>query len=115
MKDMNELTQVIPTNRNAIISLAAGMLTLFSICMAVVPIPLTGFVCYPAGAVFGLAALASGITSLRQIRSNGEKGRSLALIGAGIGGLTSLAALCALTLGVLLLPEITAFIEQASR
>jgi hypothetical protein len=115
MTETNELTQVTPTNHNAVFSILAGILTLLSICLAVVPVPLTGFVCYPAGALFGVAALATGITSLRQIRSNGEKGRALALIGAGIGGLTLVGVICALTMGIILLPEIRAFIEQASR
>lgn len=96
----------------AIISLSSAILTVISFCIGIAPIPLTGWVCFPASAALGTAALAAGLVSLRQIRTSGEKGRSLALFGAWIGGLTMLAGVCLLTAGALLLPVIAHFIRQ---
>jgi hypothetical protein len=112
---MGEIPSLIPTNRNAILSLIAALLTLLSFCIAVAPIPFTGFVCYPAAAVLGLAAFAAGLISLRQIRSNGENGRNFALIGVWIGALAALASVCAMTLGFLSLPVIAALFRQVSK
>ena len=112
---MAENAPIVPTNRTAIISLASALLTLFSFCIAIVPIPFTGFLCFPAASVLGLAAFATGLTSLNQIRSNGENGRTYALLGTSIGGLVSLASLCAMTVGVLWLPVIANFIHQISK
>ena len=100
---------------NAIISLSSAILTVISFCIGIAPIPLTGLVCYPASAVLGIVALATGLASLRQIRANGEKGRTLALFGAWVGGLTTTVAFCALVSGILLLPEIANFIRQVSK
>jgi len=107
-----ESPPTIPTNRNAVISLIAAILTLLSFCGAVVPIPLTGFVCYPTAALFGLAALATGINSLRQIRSSGENGRPFAVIGTAIGTLTAMAVLCIIALGLVFLPQVISFLHQ---
>jgi hypothetical protein len=112
---MGESHPLTPTNRNAIISLISAILTLFSFCIAVAPIPFTGFVCYPAATVLGLTAFATGLTSLRQIRSDSENGRTYALVGASIGGLATLASLCAMLLGILWLPMIANFIHQVSK
>ena len=109
---MTENTSTVSTNMNAIISLSSAILTVISFCIGIAPIPLTGLVCYPASAVLGIAALATGLASLRQIRASGEKGRTLALFGACVGGLTMLAGLCILAAGILLLPEVTHFIQQ---
>jgi hypothetical protein len=112
---MDENPPIISTNRIAIISLVATIFTLLFFCIAVAPIPFTGWVCYPAAAVTGLTTLATGLTSLHQIRSNGENGRIFGLIGAWIGGLATLASLCALILGVLWLPVLANFIRQISK
>lgn len=109
---MTETPSTIPTNRNAVISLIAAILTILSFCGAVVPIPLTGFVCYPAAAVLGLAALATGINSLRQIRSSGENGRPFAVIGTIIGTLTAIAVMCVFALAIAFLPQVIAFLRQ---
>jgi len=112
---MNENPQFNTTNRNAVISGVAALFTLLSFCIAVSPIPLTGWVCYPAAGLTGLVAFAVGLTSLRQIRSNGENGRNIALLGAWIGGLTTLTSLCAVIVGILWLPVIANFIRQLSK
>lgn len=112
---MNENTPIIPTNQNAILSLAASVLTMISFCVGIAPIPLTGLVCFPASAALGIAALTTGVVSLRQIRASGEKGRAFALFGAWVGGLTMLAGLCILAAGILLLPGIARFIQQITK
>ena len=109
---MTENTPTISTNTNAIISLSSAILTVISFCIGVAPIPFTGFVCYPASVMLGVVALATGLVSLHQIRVNGEKGRTFALFGVWIGGLTMLIGLCILMAGILFLPEVAHFIQQ---
>jgi hypothetical protein len=103
---------ILPVNRNAVISLIAGIFTLLSLCTAVAPIPLTGYVCYPAAVLLGLVALLTGVTSLAQIRATKEDGRTYALIGIWIGGIAIVAAVCATALGFLLFPKIVALLQQ---
>jgi hypothetical protein len=103
------------TNRNAVISGVAALFTLLSFCIAVAPIPLTGWVCYPTAGLTGLVAFATGLTSLRQIRSSGENGRNFAMLGAWIGGLATLGSLCAVIISILWLPVIANFIRQLSK
>ena len=102
----------LPLNRNAVISAVAAFFTLISICVAVAPIPLTGYVCYPAGAILGLVALLTGITALAQLRNRKETGRGYALIGIGIGALALMASLCAIGASILLLPRILELLRQ---
>ena len=96
-----------PTNRLAVVSLCCALLTVLSFCIGAAPIPTTGWVCFPAAIIFGAAALVSGILALRGIRSNGENGRFMAQTGIWLGGLTTLATLCAVTLTVSLAALIT--------
>jgi hypothetical protein len=103
------------TNRTTIISLVAALFTLLSFCTAVAPIPFTGWVCYPSAAVMGLVAFVTGLTSIRQIRSSGENGRIFGLIGAWVGGLTTAASLCAITLGILSIPILANIIHLISK
>lgn len=88
-----------PTNRLAVYSLTAALLTLLSFCIGFAPfLPLTAGVCYPAAILLGVAALVSGFRALRQIRASGENGRWMALTGIWTGSLTILAVFCASTL-----------------
>jgi uncharacterized protein DUF4190 len=110
---MNDrLPPAVPVNRNALISLVAGLLTLLSFCTAVAPIPLTGYVCYPAAALLGLVAFVTGVTALAQIRTTKEDGRPYALIGLWVGVIAILGSLCAASLGILLFPRALALIHQ---
>ena len=108
----NEVPPILPINRKAVISLIAGLLTLVSFCAAVAPIPFTGYICYPAAALLGLVALLTGLTSLAQIGTRQEEGRTYALIGVWIGGVAVAAALCATAFGILLYPRIVSLIHQ---
>ncbi len=103
---------IVPVNRNAIISVVAGLLTLVSICIAVAPIPGTGYVCYPSAAVLGMVAFVTGLASLAQIRKSREDGRSYALVGIWIGAIAVVASLCAITLGIVLLPKVVELVRQ---
>ncbi len=101
-----------PMNRNAVISLVAAILTVLSFCTAVAPIPLTGWVCYPAAFVSGLVALLTGIASLAQIRRSREDGRSYAIIGITVGTLSIVGAACAVALGIAFFPRFVAFLRE---
>ena len=94
------------TNRSALASLIAAMLTLLFLCIGVAPIPFTSLVCYPSGLLTSTIALAAGFIALGQIRRNGEKGRGLALAGIWLGGLTVLFIFCFSTVAVLFLPRL---------
>ncbi len=109
---MNQPTPLPTTNRTAAISLLAASLTLFSFCIAVAPIPFTGYFCYPAAALLGIISLVTGILALSEIQATKEDGRTFALIGIWVGGLALLASLCAITLGILLFPKVVALIRQ---
>jgi len=109
---IKENTETTSTNRNALISIIAAILTVLSFCTAVAPVPFTGYVCYPAATILGLVALLTGLTSLGQIRDRKEHGRVYALVGAGVGGLTMLAALCATSVGILLFSRILSLFHQ---
>jgi hypothetical protein len=110
---MNE--PILPTNRLAIVSLAAAILTVLSFCGGVAPIPLTGWFCFPGAIFLGLVALLTGLPALRQIRTRGERGRGMALIGAWLGGLTILATLCAIVLTISALAALSAEIWKQVR
>jgi hypothetical protein len=75
-----------PINKQSLISLILGILTLLAFCGGVIPIPLTGFVCFPTSFLLGLSALIYGAVSLRRIKKHNESGHSIAWIGIVIGG-----------------------------
>jgi hypothetical protein len=92
---MNEdLNTPSPTNKHSITSLIFGILTLFSLCTASLPVPFTGFICLPAGFLFSLIALIYGSISLSQIRKSKETGSPMAWIGIISGGFMFLCILC---------------------
>jgi len=97
---MDEIAPRSSANRLAVLSLVLAVLTVFSFCVGAAPIPLTGWVCFPAAIFLGAAALGSGIVALRRIRSNGERGRGMALAGVWLGGLGILATICLVTLTI---------------
>lgn len=100
----------LPTNRLAIISLCCAILTIISFCIGAAPIPLTGWVCFPAAILFGLIALITGMTAARQIRRNAENGLGMAIIGASLGSLTILATFCSIALTA---SAVVALVSQA--
>jgi hypothetical protein len=60
-------------------------------------------------------ALVSGLIALRQIHSTRETGRSLAMVGTGVGGFAVTGFLCAIGLGILFYAKIADFISRAIR
>ena len=93
--ETNKTTPSSPTNRHSIISLALGILTVFTFCGGfIIPIPFTSLLCAPASFVTGVLALIYGIVSLNRIRKNNEAGRSIAWAGILSGGFVFLCVLC---------------------
>ena len=99
---MNETSSSPSTNTQSILSLIFGILTILTFCGGVFPIPLTGFVCFPASFLSALLALLLGVISLGQIRRRGEEGRSMAWIGIAIGGFAIISAICFVVMVILL-------------
>jgi len=93
--EANELPSP-PTNRHSIISLTLGILTILALCGGMVPIPFTGFICFPITFLLGLLALIYGAISLNTIRKNNEGGKPLAWMGILSGGFIFLCMLCML-------------------
>ncbi|MBI5841546.1 MAG: DUF4190 domain-containing protein [Chloroflexi bacterium] len=91
---MTESPPYSPTNTQSILSLIFGILTILTFCAGMVPIPFTGFICFPASIMAGLMALIFGTVSLNQIRRRGESGRPMAWTGIFIGGFTLFSLLC---------------------
>ena len=94
------------TSRKAITSFVAGLLTMVAICLAVIPVPLTGLVCFPAAAVLGAVAIVTGMKAMRETRSAGGRGKTLAVLGLAMGGAALLAALCGALVAVTVWPRL---------
>jgi uncharacterized membrane protein len=84
--EANEDLISVTINKHALISLLLGILTALSFCAGVMPIPFTGFICFPSSFVLGFLALTYGAISLRRIKKHNEAGHSMAWIGIVIGG-----------------------------
>jgi hypothetical protein len=100
------------TNRNALFSLIAMILTVLTFCIGLAPIPLSAIPCYPTSILCGIIALVTGLKALRQIHASGESGRWMAFIGIGGGAATILAVLCATTVTLALLPSLIGYLKQ---
>jgi hypothetical protein len=102
------------TNRLAVVSLLAAMLTVISFCIGAAPfLPMTAGVCYPSALLFGVLALVTGLAAQRQIRLHPKRGRKRALLGSLVGCVTILAVICLVTLTLLLLPGAAVFLDEA--
>jgi len=100
-------------NRRALTSFIVAMLALFSFCLGFAPIPFTAVICYPVSILLGVTALAVGLSSIKQIRLNGENGKAFAVISVWMGGSVILMTLCFIALGILLWPYVFDFLKQA--
>lgn len=109
---MIETKSTSPYNRKASIGFIISVLAMLALCAGLLPIPFTILICYPSGIIFGIVALVLGIQAQREIRQTNENGKVLAWIAIWVGGITIVAALCIITVGVLLYPYISKFIHQ---
>ena len=89
-------TPTVTTNKHSIISLVLGILTMLALCGGMVPIPFTGFICFPITFLLGLLALIYGAISLNTIRKSNEAGKVHAWAGILSGGFIFLCMLCML-------------------
>ena len=108
----DEIPHAAPANRSAVISAIAALLTLLSFCTAVAPIPLTGWVCYPAAALLGIVALVTGVTSLGQMSRSRENGRLFAWTGITVGTLAIVGTACAVALAIAMFPKFVGFMQE---
>ena len=83
------------TNPVSILSLILGLLAIFSCCLGAVPIPFTGFVCFPLSFLTALLALIFGFVGLNQISQRGGTGKPVAWTGIIVGASILLAMVCA--------------------
>ncbi len=109
---MIETTPITPFNRKAILGFVIAMISLMALCAGLLPVPFTVILCYPPGIIFGIASLTLGIQAQREIRQSNESGRVLAVTAIWVGGITIIAALCMIAVGVLIYPYISEFIHQ---
>jgi len=109
---MIETTPISPFNRKSIISIIAALIAFLALCAGLLPLPFTILLCYPPGIILGIVALVSGLQAQREIRQSNESGRFLAVIAVWVGGITIIATLCMIAVGVLLYPYVSEFIQQ---
>ena len=110
---MTETSSLTPLNRKALIALILSVIAFIAFCAGLLPIPFTVLLCYPPGILLGITALVLGIQALREMRGNGERGRTLAMISVWAGGLMILASICVVTTGILLWPYVSEFVKQS--
>lgn len=84
----------LPFNKQAIISVILGVITLITFCAGMLPIPFTGFICFPLSFILGLVAIIYGIISLNKIKRNNESGKPMAWTGIVLGGIIFLCFFC---------------------
>jgi len=92
--EINEELINSPINNQSILSFVFGIFTILSFCSGLVPLPLTGFLCFPTSFLFGILSLILGTVSLNQIRRRNESGSPMAWIGIVIGGFVFVCVMC---------------------
>ena len=109
---MIETTPISPFNRKSIIGFIAALIAFLALCAGLLPLPFTILLCYPPGIILGIASLMLGLQAQREIRQSNESGRFLAVIAMWVGGITIIATLCMIAVGVLIYPYVSEFIHQ---
>jgi hypothetical protein len=94
--ESNEEPILSAINKQAIVSVVFAVLTILSFCTGWLPIPFTGFICFPISFLSAVLALIFGIISLIQIRRLNESGHHYAWSGIVIGGFVFVCILCML-------------------
>ena len=100
-------------NRKALIGFVLSIFAILALCAGLLPVPFTALICYPPGFVLSLSALIFGFVALRETGADGKNGRALASFAVWAGGITIVAMLCLVTVGVLLFPYISEFFQQS--
>ncbi len=107
-----EFVPISSFNRKALLGFVLSILAILALCAGLLPLPLTALICYPPGFILAIAALTLGFIALRETKTDGTNGRSLALVAVWVGGITIVAMLCLVTASILLFPYISDFIQQ---
>ncbi|WKZ47620.1 MAG: DUF4190 domain-containing protein [Anaerolineales bacterium] len=107
-----EFVPISSFNRKALTGFLLSLLAILALCAGLIPFPFTELICFPPGFVLSVAALIFGFLALREAKTDGMNGRSLAWFAVWIGGITLLAMLCVVSLGALLFPHISDFIHE---
>ncbi len=93
-----------PIDRNAVVSFVTGLMALLAVCIAIIPVPLTGYLCFPGAAILTVVTAAHGVRALKRFKtlSTAEKGMTITGMAAGIAGLliTAFCAVVVLVLGL---------------
>ena len=81
-------------DRDASISLASGLLALAAVCGAIIPVPFTGYICFPAACILAAVAGVYSVRALRRFRvlTGNDRAMSIAGLIAGTVTLTLTAA-----------------------
>ncbi len=109
-----ELVPISSFNRKALLGFVLSILALLALCAGFLPVPLTALICYPPGFILAIAALTLGFLALRETKTDGTNGRSLAMFAVWGGGITLLAMICLISIGAFLFPYISEFIQQGT-
>ena len=107
-----EFVPISSFNRKALLGFVLSILALLALCAGLLPLPLTVLICYPPGFILAIAALILGFIALRETKTDGTNGRSLAMFAVWGGGITLLAMICLISIGALLFPYISDFLQQ---
>jgi len=86
-----------------------------AVCVAVVPVPLTGFVCFPAAALLAVCSIYFGILALREPGVERGRGKALALSGVILSAGSILLATCSGLVVVFLGLRLTELLANATR
>jgi len=95
-------------NTLAIVSMVLGILGLLSLCLTAATsfLPIAGAVCGCFSALFGLAALITGILARNQIKATGQRGGGFAMAGLVIGAILLVLVICG-GLVILAFPQVS--------
>ena len=107
-----EFVPISSINRNAVVSLTLALVSVAALCIGILPLPLTVFICYPPGFVLGFISLYLGFKAQREIRKDGKNGRVLAVTAVWLSGFSIFSFICMVTVGITLAPRMWEYIRQ---
>jgi len=107
-----EFVPISSFNRKALTGFLLSLLAVLALCAGLIPFPFTKLICFPPGLLLSVAALIVGSLALRETKTDGMNGRSLAWFAVWSGGIVLVAMLCVATVGALVFPYISDFIQR---